>query len=355
MAPTRVLFQGGAWVAPSPSTAPGASWGATAEWLAGVRTSPSAAWLSTASWAPGKGAIEGIGPGAALNVTAAWTSGAASVPIQLAPGATWAPTVAWSGGAGTLQGGTAPGAAWSVSAGWIGGIAQSAAPGAAFAVSATWVGGAASGGNDPNFANVSLLLPLDGADGSTTFTDASSNGFTLTRFGTAAISTSGPKYGTGSLSLTTSGSYIQTPASSVFAFGTGDLTVECDSLIGISGSTNMGLFTFGQLALAAYDGNWWLTTTGSGGVQMGGVPQVNTWAHVAVTRAGGSLRLFINGSQVGNTLSNSTNLTGNTCSIGMYFDSPYSWFGKIDNFRVTKGVARYTSSFTPPSGPHPTY
>jgi hypothetical protein len=202
---------------------------------------------------------------------------------------------------------------------------------------------------DPFMANVSLLLPLDGADNSTTFTDASSNNFAMTRFGNAVISTTDPKYGTGSLLLANAGDYISTPADSAFAFGTGDFTVECHCLF--TSASNNGLFTFGQLALSVFSGYWWLSTTGSGGTPMGPHMAANTWAFVRVTRTGSSLRLFVDDAQVGSTLTNTTNLTGNVCSVGMYFSAAYTWLGKIDNFRVTKGVARTDA---PPTGPFPT-
>ena len=52
-----------------------------------------------------------------------------------------------------------------------------------------------AGGGDPYFANVSLLLHCDGSDASTTFTDSSSNGHTVTASNDAQIDTAQSKFG----------------------------------------------------------------------------------------------------------------------------------------------------------------
>lgn len=213
------------------------------------------------------------------------------------------------------------------------------------------------GEKDPSWANVSLLLHMNGSNGSTTFTDNSSNAHTITVFGNAQISTSDPKFGTGALTLDGTGDYLRTPANAGFAFGTGDFTVECWCYATVI-SDNDGLFTFGGttsgLFLALYQGTWTLGTAGSGGTGMGSAStDLNTWRHVAVTRSGTSLRLFINGVQRGSTLTSSANLSDNQLKIGYYFSETFGFVGKVDEFRVTKGVARYVSNFTPPTAPFP--
>ena len=208
---------------------------------------------------------------------------------------------------------------------------------------------------DPNFANVSLLLHMNGSNGSTTFTDSSSNAFAVTASETAQITTTDPKFGTGALTLDGSNDYLAVAADADFQFGTGDFTVECWVYLN-SGNTNNGLFTFGGtnsgLAVAVFNGNWTLTTAGSSGTNMGAVT-LSTWQHLAVTRSGSSLRMFINGTQLGSTLTNSTNLATNELKIGYYYDNSFSINARIDDFRVTKGVSRYNANFTPPTAPFP--
>jgi hypothetical protein len=75
---------------------------------------------------------------------------------------------------------------------------------------------------------------------------------------------------------------------------------------------------------------------------------LNTWAHIAVTRSGTSLRLFVNGVLDGN-VSNSQNFTDTNITIGRGVWASSEFEGYLDDFRVTKGYARYTSNFTPPT------
>ena len=88
-----------------------------------------------------------------------------------------------------------------------------------------------------------------------------------------------------------------------------------------------------------------------------GTISTNTWTHLAVSRSGTSLRGFINGTQVGSTVTNSTSLlnvaqrpvigtNGNTVSIE-------NFNGYMDDLRITKGYARYTANFTPPTAAFP--
>ena len=84
-----------------------------------------------------------------------------------------------------------------------------------------------------------------------------------------------------------------------------------------------------------------------------GAVTTGSWQHLAVTRSGSSLRLFVNGTQLGSTLSNSTNFTDNQLKIGYYYNSDYAINAKVDEFRVTKGIARNTAGFTPYDGPFP--
>jgi hypothetical protein len=94
----------------------------------------------------------------------------------------------------------------------------------------------------------------------------------------------------------------------------------------------------------------YLYTNAATRITSGAVLLANTWAHVALTRSGTSMRLFINGVQVGGTYSSAANFSDGLCVIGKESTSAINWFsGYMDEFRVTKGVARYTSAFTPPA------
>jgi hypothetical protein len=83
-------------------------------------------------------------------------------------------------------------------------------------------------------------------------------------------------------------------------------------------------------------------------------PSLNTgqWYHIAVVRESGSTRMFVDGSQVGVTYTDSNNYIQNKCALGCdsyaFVQSINGW---IDMFRINNGVALYNTSslnFTPP-------
>jgi hypothetical protein len=74
--------------------------------------------------------------------------------------------------------------------------------------------------------------------------------------------------------------------------------------------------------------------------------------HVAVSRSGTSLKMFFDGVQVASA-TDSTSFTDNAYGVRIGGSSGYSFNGYIDDLRITKGYARYTANFTPPSAPFP--
>jgi hypothetical protein len=79
-------------------------------------------------------------------------------------------------------------------------------------------------------------------------------------------------------------------------------------------------------------------------------PVVSTWYHVAVTRSGTSGRAFVNGAQIGSTTTVSTSdvASPNATQIGKTHTVAQYLLGYMDDVRITKGVARYVTNFTPP-------
>jgi hypothetical protein len=84
----------------------------------------------------------------------------------------------------------------------------------------------------------------------------------------------------------------------------------------------------------------------------------NTWYHLAVSREGSSLKLFLDGTIVATSV-NTQNLTDDVLFVGAQQHSssiiqePLN--GYIDEVRFTKGVARYTENFDVPTAPFPIY
>jgi hypothetical protein len=190
----------------------------------------------------------------------------------------------------------------------------------------------------------------------------------LETVGNAQISTSVVKYGTGSLAFDGTGDRLTAPASPNIAFGTGDFTVEAwiytNTLSGERGflqtsDTAGGLktsYTTGIVILLDASPNFGRVITNVGGTNVtSGSTYIatNTWYHVALTRASGSVRLFINGTLVGGPTTITTDLTGQNICVGGYYNTSYLWNGYIDDLRITKGYARYTANFTPPTAALP--
>jgi hypothetical protein len=213
-----------------------------------------------------------------------------------------------------------------------------------------WPAGA---GGDPDFANVSLLLHMNGSNSSTTFTDSSSNAITVTGYGNAQISTAQSKFGGASAYFDGNNDYLLTASSlAPLQMGTGDFTVEMfirptssvasyKALLALTDESIDNFYILsGQLV-------WYNSGTAAGTIA------VDTWYHVAASRQGTSLRVFIDGVLI-NTSTNSNNITLGRVAVGGPGALNGDWFqGWIDELRITKGVARYTANFAPPTAPFP--
>jgi hypothetical protein len=84
-------------------------------------------------------------------------------------------------------------------------------------------------------------------------------------------------------------------------------------------------------------------------------PSTGTWYHIAICRASGTYRFFVNGTVTGSG-SDSTNISytlGNLFYIGSTNDQQLQLNGYMDDLRITKGYARYTANFTAPTAAFP--
>jgi hypothetical protein len=216
---------------------------------------------------------------------------------------------------------------------------------------------------DAYFSNVSLLLHANGSNGSTTFTDNSSAARTITAYGNAQVSTAQSKFGGAAAALDGSGDYLTAPANAAFAFETGDFTVETwiyisaapaspGSAIYDSDTLDSGNGVRTNAFVWILDTNRNLTLFSNGsfrGTTVASVP-LNQWSHIALVRSGTTWRFYIDGTQDATSFTLSINLSVNYCVIGRVADSAsYYLNGYLDDLRITKGVARYTSTFTPPT------
>jgi hypothetical protein len=212
---------------------------------------------------------------------------------------------------------------------------------------------------DPYRNNVVLHVPMTGANDSTTFTDVSPSPKTITVNGDTKISTAQSKWGNGSGYFDGTGDYLTTPNHADFNFGTGDFTIEAWTYrlsyaqnyeivsYGSPGSTGFGLGSDStQLVFLASNVGARVSTTT--------LPALNTWVHIAVTRASGVYRLFFSGVVISTSGATSDNLDATTIfRIAVNRALTSITTGYMQDLRITKGVARYTADFAPPSGPLP--
>ncbi len=228
-------------------------------------------------------------------------------------------------------------------------------------------------GTDPYFSSVGLLLHGDGADNSTTITDSSSAARTVTVAGNARIRAAQSRFGGSAIAFDGSGDAISFASSAAFGFGTGDFTLECWMLLSVlpTSGQNQNLFDFrtapaAQPFVGAFSrtsgGVYQLqlfTNFGAGVAWATATPTVNTWYHVVIQRTSGVLQAFWNGSPLTVTTGSATTASGDFQSsrpltIGATPGASADFFnGYLDDVRITKGVARYLSTFTVPSSAFP--
>lgn len=175
--------------------------------------------------------------------------------------------------------------------------------------------------------------------------------------GNSNLVTSIKKYGNSSLYFDGTGDWINivSTTNNLFAFGTGNFTIEF-WFYGISVAGGLPfdfrpLNTNGaypSIYLSAGQLRYYVNTADR---ITGGSLSTSTWYHIAVCRSGTSTKMFLDGTQIGSTYTDSADyLTANVPLLGasgFHRDGTGAINGYIDDFRVTKGVARYTANFTP--------
>lgn len=182
------------------------------------------------------------------------------------------------------------------------------------------------------------------------------SGKTWTAYGGAEASSTQSKFGGNALCLNSTSAYIQADQFySEFNVGTSNLTVDwweyrtsnytgtgsIFSLQPNTGISNAGLYIGRDFALflSSVSTEWEVY-----GVSLG-TQLLNQWVHRAIVRNGSSWLIFQNGAQVNSvTWSKSIYAPTNPCVIGVGHPTLY-----IDEFRFSKGIARWTSNFMPPT------
>jgi len=223
-----------------------------------------------------------------------------------------------------------------------------------------------SGGTPGNDSFTKILLHMDGSNGSTTFTDVNAGGSSHVWTPTnATISNLSAKFG--STSMLTSAGYISTPAHADFNIGTNDFAVDFwFNNNGVAGSSGYGLCgqsdSVGNLGTQSFfiiragaTGPIFVSLVSSGVGSVSsltgttGFSGTSGWHHIALTKAGTTFRLFIDGVQEATTTLSSINTSSRPFTIGRSGDSGTASSASLDEFRYTVGSPRWTANFTPPT------
>ena len=214
---------------------------------------------------------------------------------------------------------------------------------------------------DEHRDKVVALLHFDGPDGSTNLTDQTGRAWMVS--GTSTIQGGELVANGGSASGART-----TTADSGLSFGSGDFTVELFA--------TFNSLSFSPHLILLHDGSWynrcnlWLSdgklqwyreidSSPTHLVNTAWSPTVGMRHHLAVARASGATLIFADGVQIGSASDAVTYPSVNAITLGsvlpMSGETADILNGRIDDLRITKGVARYTANFTPPDAPFPSY
>src|SRR5262245_12091095 len=220
---------------------------------------------------------------------------------------------------------------------------------------------------DGNDSFTKILLHFDAPAGGVVHVDTSpSNRGVAVVATSAATSAIQARFGTTSLSLNGTNQYLQYPDHADFDVGSGDFTIDMwiwplsngvqRQLVGQGDASGTDASTNFRMGLNASNVMFGFVG-GSANAVLTGTTKVmanSGWHHVALVRDGNTIRMFLDGFQEASAsfIGSVTNATSNF-SIGIVgaFSSQL-WNGYIDEFRFSKGVARWKTAFTPPTQPY---
>lgn len=229
---------------------------------------------------------------------------------------------------------------------------------------------------DPHWSKVSLLLNFDNDPGSVQVYDASAYGHIATVHGTSSVMADRVRSGSGSLRFRQSGDRVEFADHEAFEMGAGDGTVEFwVNSVSLTASQGHAYLTKSWPSSSNGYGSWLFYKDGSNNLVFYAASGTsswniannvtllsaanftqNVWHHIAFSRQGSAIRLFANGVLVATITSSLAMLSdAQPLRLGGGNGANQSVNAYLDGVRITKGVARYTSAFTPEVGPWPTF
>jgi len=217
---------------------------------------------------------------------------------------------------------------------------------------------------DVYYPQTSLLMHFNGTNGSTTMTDNSKNNITATATNGASLSSVQSKFGGTSLALDGTNDYVSIPDNEALEPGTSDLTWE----MWIKTTSSVQYATLYCRTPSAFGSGMWSlminqasSTAGDIALYLGDFSNSSplllttgisirddVWHHIAIVRNGSAWACYVDGtSRATGTFSGGISDISSGPRIGADQNYGRYFAGYIDELRITKGIARYTSNFTP--------
>lgn len=213
---------------------------------------------------------------------------------------------------------------------------------------------------DASFSSVALLCNFNGADKTTNFVDHSLNEMRLRSYGSGCnLSTTQKQFGVSSL-YTSGMGYVGTySATDLMTLPAGDFTIEFWMYLVSKENNggiicNMGSSSGWSITMDAATNNVvfnYYAASVKSRLVSSNVIYPSQWVHIAVVRSSGVIKMYIGGAPSTTTVNNTEAQGASDALFLIGVDSTYSLTSTmyVDSIRITKGVARYTALFTPPT------
>ena len=199
-------------------------------------------------------------------------------------------------------------------------------------------------------SSVGAALHIVGTDAN--IYDATQTVKPVTLVGNADSSITRAKYTTSSIYMDGTG-YVELPAGSINISGSQDYTIEgwinFNSIGGDQGIFQVNWPGNNLELIMAYWNGWATYINGVLAQDTSVTPTANQWYHIAVTRASGTVRVFLDGSTIRTVTGDTTAMENMGLIIGGYVSTGYLSDAYFEDWRITTGLARYTEDFTVPT------
>lgn len=215
---------------------------------------------------------------------------------------------------------------------------------------------------DTDNTTVIATATIESVSGNRLTIDGSASGFVLNAdrepklvdaVGDAQLDTGLSRFGTASLQLDGTGDYIEVDSNPDFNFGTGDWTIDFWVYRTTSPGSDQVLVDMRtsatQVAPLIYLNSSYqpvLNVNGSDVITAATAVSLNTWTHIEIAKSSNSTRLFVGGTQTGSTYTDNNNYIQGPIRVGLDYAGNTGFTGRIDEFRVSKGIGRHTANFS---------